>query len=142
MPSWPGPAPDAGLEGEPAAPEATALPADYVAVPARGREAEEPLSPAGQEAMDEAEGEGEQQLIGVLARYDIEPPVIGDEYGAGTPLEIAWPERKVGVSTSELAARERAARAQAGGEPAVGEVVRVGPRGGPAPEDDATGAEG
>src|SRR5699024_980675 len=28
MPSWTGPAPDAGLEDEPAAPEATALPAD------------------------------------------------------------------------------------------------------------------
>ncbi|WP_263310829.1 hypothetical protein [Brachybacterium atlanticum] len=97
-------------------PEATALPADYVAVPARGREVEEPLSPAWQAAMDDAEGEVEQQLIGVLARYDIEPPVIGDEYGAGTPLEIAWPERKVGVTTSELEARERAALEQEGWE--------------------------
>ena len=53
---------------------------------------------------------------GVLARYDIEPPVIGDEYGAGTPLEIAWPERKVGVTTSELEARERSALEQDGWE--------------------------
>lgn len=98
------------------APEPTALPADYAHVPESGAGAEEPLTPAWQEALDEAYDETEKQLIGVLARYDIEPPVIGDEYGAGTPLEIAWPERKVGVTTSELEARERSALEQDGWE--------------------------
>ena len=97
-------------------PDPTALPADYALVPESGADAKEPLSPAWQEALDEAYDETEKQLIGVLARYDIEPPVIGDEYGAGTPLEIAWPERKIGVTTSELEARERATLEQEGWE--------------------------
>lgn len=118
------PAPTAPVEraeavrpmGEEAAPDLTALPADYALVPESGADAKEPLSPAWQEALDEAYDETEKQLIGVLARYDIEPPVIGDEYGAGIPLEIAWPGRKVGVTTSELEDRERAALEQDGWE--------------------------
>ena len=100
----------------PAVPEPAALPADYAAGSTDGSETEPPLSPAWQEALDEAYDDTEKQLIGVLARYDIEPPVIGDEYGAGTPLEIAWPERKIGVTTSELETRERAALEQEGWE--------------------------
>ena len=96
--------------------EPTALSADYAFIPQSGGGAEEPLSPAWQEALDEAYDETERQLIGVLARYDIEPPVIGDEYGAGTPLDFAWPERKVGVTSSELEARERAALEREGWE--------------------------
>lgn len=96
--------------------EPSELPADYALVPESGADAKEPLSPAWQEALDEAYDETEKQLIGVLARYDIEPPVIGDEYGAGTPLDFAWPERKVGVTSSELEARERAALEQDGWE--------------------------
>ena len=94
--------------------EPTTLQADYAAVPAPAEQ--EPLTPAWQAAMDDADGEAEQQLIGVLSQYDIEPPVIGDEYATGIPLEIAWPERKIGVTTSELEARERAALEQEGWE--------------------------
>ena len=88
---------DASPTDEQFVPEPTTLPADYALAPKSGGRAEEPLSPAWQEALDEAYDETEKQLIGVLARYDIEPPVIGDEYGAGIPLEIAWPERKVEI---------------------------------------------
>src|SRR5699024_1305824 len=92
--------------------EPTTLQADYAAVPAPA--AQEPLTPAWQAAMDDADGEAEQQLIGVLSRYDIEPPVIGDEYATGIPLEIAWPERKIGVTAEELDERERAEFAKEG----------------------------
>ena len=64
--------------------------------------------------MGDADGEAEQQLIGVLSQYDIEPPVIGDEYATGIPLEIAWPERKIGVTAEDLDERERAAFTQEG----------------------------
>ena len=108
------PAQDTRPQGEPTVPEPAALPADFAAVPERGHGAEEPLSPAWQEALDEAYDETEKQLIGVLARYDIDPPVIGDEYGSGVPLEIAWPERKIGVTTGELEERDRASLEQDG----------------------------
>ena len=113
-PSGAVPAQDVRPQGEPVVPEPAALPADFAAVPERGHGAEEPLSPAWQEALDEAYDETEKQLIGVLARYDIDPPVIGDEYGSGVPLEIAWPERKIGVTTGELEERDRASLEQDG----------------------------
>src|SRR5699024_1712430 len=56
---------------EPATPEPAALAADYALRPEDG--AEEPLSPAWQGALADADGETEKQLIGVLARYDLEP---------------------------------------------------------------------
>src|SRR5699024_9104544 len=86
--------------------------ADYAAVPAQPPAAQEPLPPAWQAAMDDTDGEAEQQLIGVLAQYDIEPPVIGDEYATGIPLEIAWPGRTIGVTAADLDERERAAFAK------------------------------
>lgn len=98
------------------------LPADFPAGAEGTGATEAPLSPAWQEALEEAYDETEKQLISIVARYDIEPPVIGDEFGAGIPLDIAWPKRKVGVTTAELEARERAALEREGWE-----IVRLDP---------------
>src|SRR5699024_11200715 len=75
--AWGG-VPAAPPHAAPTAPEPAALAADYALLPGGGAEA--PLSPAWQEALADADGETEKQLIGVLARYDLEPPVIGHEY--------------------------------------------------------------
>ncbi|MBB5832516.1 DEAD/DEAH box helicase [Brachybacterium aquaticum] len=98
----------------PTTPTPTPLPADVVAVPELDDAEAGHLSPEWQDALDEAADEIERRLITLVSRYDIEPPIIGDEYGEGTPLEIAWPDRKVGVTAEELSPRERTALEQQG----------------------------
>src|SRR5699024_7269304 len=98
----------------PSADELAPLPADHAPVSAPPRDAEAPLSPAWQEAWDDAFDETERKIIGLVSQYDVEPPVVGDEHGTGVPLEIAWPGRKIGVTTGDLDARDRASLEQDG----------------------------
>ena len=100
--------------GAPATPERTGPVSEAAVEPVPGPANSAPLTPDWQAAMDDADGETERQVIAVLARHGIEPPVIGDEYATGIPLEIAWPERKIGVTAETLDDRELAAFAQEG----------------------------
>src|SRR5699024_11765535 len=65
----------------PSADEPAPLPADHAPAPAPAKAAEAPLSPAWQEAWDDAFDETERKIIGLVSQYDVEPPVVGDEHG-------------------------------------------------------------
>lgn len=82
--------------------------ADFVLQPGPVMDIDLELSPGWRAALDDAADERELELIRLFSRYDIEPPVVGDEYGTGIPLEIAWPRWKVAIATDELDGRDRA----------------------------------
>jgi ATP-dependent helicase YprA (DUF1998 family) len=65
------------------------------------------LPEAWREPYEDAITLEERTVILSVAPFDIEAPVVGDEFGGGIPLDIAWPDRKVGVVVEDLGNREK-----------------------------------
>ena len=64
------------------------------------------LDPAWAEAYEDAITEQERQVIRLASSIGIEPPTVGEEYGRGIPLDVAWPDRRVAYVAEELSAEE------------------------------------
>src|SRR5699024_5925338 len=68
-----------------------------------------PLPPAWQAAYDDAFTEAERQVIALAAQLGLDVPTVGEEFGPGVPLDIAWPERKAAIVIEDLDERDRTA---------------------------------
>ncbi|MGO1201322.1 MAG: hypothetical protein ACTMKY_15620 [Dermabacteraceae bacterium] len=60
-----------------------------------------------QEAMAEAATDTERIVLEQLASLGAEAPVVGEEFGQGIPLDIAWPDQQRAFSSEELDPRDR-----------------------------------
>lgn len=65
------------------------------------------LSPAWQAAYDDAFTEAERQIIALAAQLGFDVPVVGEEFGSGVPLDLAWPDLKAAIVTEDLDERAR-----------------------------------
>ncbi|MEO2096612.1 MAG: DEAD/DEAH box helicase [Brachybacterium sp.] len=94
----------------PASGEGSPLRADHATAP----EPETPfpdasegtLDPAWAAAYEDAFTEQERQVIRLASALGIEPPTVGEEYGRGIPLDVAWPDRRTAYVAEELSANE------------------------------------
>ena len=59
------------------------------------------------DAMADAASDTERTVLEQLASLGIEAPVVGEEFGQGIPLDIAWPDQQRAYSSEELDARDR-----------------------------------
>lgn len=60
-----------------------------------------------QQALDAAITDTERQVLRTLSSLGVEAPVVGEEFGAGIPLDLAWPERRRAFVAEELPPRDR-----------------------------------
>ncbi|WP_010533112.1 DEAD/DEAH box helicase [Brachybacterium squillarum] len=60
-----------------------------------------------QQALDDAITDTERQVLRALSSLGVEAPVVGEEFGAGIPLDLAWPERRRAFVAEELPPRDR-----------------------------------
>src|SRR5699024_274974 len=73
------------------------------------------LPPQWQAVFGDAVTEEERQVIALAAELGLEVPEVGEEFGPGLPLDIAWPERKAAIVAEQLDARAQEAGAADGG---------------------------
>lgn len=64
------------------------------------------LDPAWAHVLEEAITEQERQVIRLASSLGIEAPTVGEEYGRGVPLDVAWPDRRAAYVAEELAPQE------------------------------------
>src|SRR5699024_9698321 len=60
--------------------------------------------------FEDAVTEEERQVIALAAELGLEVPEVGEEFGPGVPLDIAWPERKAAIVAEDLDQRSQEAR--------------------------------
>ena len=113
-----GPVPGAETPAEPAT-ETSQEPSTIETVPTHApASTADRLAPAGtpatlpsawQAAWDEALSEAERQLITFASSLDLDPPVVGEEFGPGVPLDVAWPQQRTAFVVEDLSERDRTA---------------------------------
>ena len=90
--------------------EGSPLRADHATAPEPGTllpgASEGTLDPAWAAAYEDAFTEQERQVIRLASALGIEPPTVGEEYGRGIPLDVAWPDRRTAYVAEELSADE------------------------------------
>ena len=67
------------------------------------------LPPQWQAVFEDAVTEEERQVIALAAELGLEVPEVGEEFGPGVPLDIAWPERKAAIVAEDLDERSQEA---------------------------------
>lgn len=82
------------------------------------------LPPAWQAAWDEALSEAERQLIAFASGLDLDAPVVGEEFGPGVPLDVAWPQQRTAFVVEDLSERDRTALEHEGWT-----IIRIGEAG-------------
>ena len=67
------------------------------------------LPPEWQSVYDDAVSAPERQVIALAAELGLDVPEVGEEFGPGVPLDIAWPRRKAAIVAEDLDERSQKA---------------------------------